>query len=74
MLKSAHADVLDEPHSQIKDLKLYSPDKLDNIKSTHRAIWQIFKNFNLAIYADLLQTFTKPHIESWRNGWETRCH
>ena len=48
---------------------LYPPYKVGGftammIKSTHRAIWQIFKNFNLAIYADLLQTFTKPYIES----------
>lgn len=74
MLKSVHADVLNKPYSQIKDLKLYCPDELDDIKQHHKAIWQIFKNFNLSIYAKLPPSFTKPHIENWCNGWEIRRH
>lgn len=74
MLKSTHADILNKPYAQIKDLKRYCPDELDTIKETHKATWQIFKAFNLKIYQQLPIHFAKPHIENWCNGWEIRRH
>lgn len=74
MLKSTHADVLNKPYAQIKDLKLYCPDKLDDIKANHQQSWQRFKAFIFAIYANLPPIFAKPHVESWCNGWEIRRH
>ncbi|MBE9578444.1 MULTISPECIES: HI_0552 family protein [Moraxella] len=74
MLKSTHAQILNKPYSQIKDLKLHCPDELDNIKHNHKSAWQIFKAFNLQIYQSLPNHFAKPHIQNWCNGWEIRRH
>lgn len=74
MLKSDHADILNKPYSQIKELKLYCPHQLDAIKSNHQSAWQVFKNFNLKIYQNLPADFAKPHIQNWCNGWEIRRH
>lgn len=74
MLKPTHADILNKPYAQIKDLKLYCPDELDTIKHNHKTTWQIFKAFNLKIYQQLPMHFAKPHIENWCNGWEIRRH
>lgn len=74
MLKSTHADILNKPYSQIKELKLYCPDDLEKIKSDHKSAWQIFKEFNLKIYQNLPHDFAKPHIQNWCNGWEIRRH
>ena len=74
MLKSTHVQILNKPYSQIKDLKLHCPDKLDTIKSGHKSAWQIFKAFNLQSYQNLPNHFTKPHIQNWCNGWEIRRH
>lgn len=74
MLKTIHADILNKPYAQIKDLKLYCPDEIDTIKAQHKSAWQVFKAFNLAVYKTLPAYFAKPHIESWCNGWEIRRH
>lgn len=74
MLKSAHAQILNKPYSQMKDLKLYCADELDDIKDKHKSAWQIFKAFNLAVYQTLPNHFAKPHIQNWCNGWEIRRH
>ena len=50
MLKSIHADILNKPFSQIKELKLHYPDDIDSIKQNHKSTWDIFKNFILSIY------------------------
>ncbi|MDO4441442.1 MAG: HI_0552 family protein [Moraxella sp.] len=74
MLKSTHADILNKPYSQIKELKLYCPNDLEKIKEGHKLAWQVFKDFNLKIYQNLPMHFAKPHIENWCNGWEIRRH
>lgn len=74
MLKSAHAQTLNKPYCQIKDLKLYYPDDLATIKESHKQLWQIFKSFILTLYKSLPHDFAKPHIESWCNGWQIRNH
>ncbi|MDO4896783.1 MAG: HI_0552 family protein [Moraxella sp.] len=74
MLKSAHAQILNKPYSQIKDLKLHCANELDDIKANHKSAWQIFKAFNLKIYQNLPSYFAKPHVQNWCNGWEIRRH
>ncbi|WP_066802742.1 HI_0552 family protein [Moraxella oblonga] len=74
MLKSTHADILNKPYSQMKELKLYCPDDLEKIKADHKSAWQIFKDFNLKVYQNLPNDFAKPHIQNWCNGWEIRRH
>ncbi|OOR88175.1 hypothetical protein B0181_08800 [Moraxella caviae] len=74
MLKSAHATTLIKPYSQIKDLKLHHAEQLDDIKESHRHIWQIFKAFNAAVLQKLPADFAKPHVQNWCNGWEIRRH
>ncbi|MDO5050737.1 MAG: HI_0552 family protein [Moraxella equi] len=66
--------MLNKPYAQIKDLKLYCPDDLENIKHNHKTTWQVFKAFNLKVYQNLPINFAKPHIENWCNGWEIRRH
>lgn len=74
MLKSIHADILNKPFSQIKELKLHYPDDIDSIKQNHKSTWDIFKNFILSIYQNLPNNIAKPHVESWCNGWQIRNH
>ena len=74
MLKSIHADILNKPFSQIKELKLHYPDDIDSIKQNHKSTWDIFKNFILSIYQNLPNNIAKPHVESWCNGGQIRNH
>ena len=74
MLKSIHADILNKPFSQIKELKLHYPDDIDSIKQNHKSTWDIFKNFILSIYQNLPNNIAKPHVEIWCNGWQIRNH
>lgn len=74
MLKTTHAQILQKPYHQIKDLKLQYPDQLDAIKANHKTAWNVFKQFNLCVYANLSPIFAKPHIENWCNGWQIRRH
>lgn len=53
----------------------YSPAEVDQIKADFKAVWQVWKQINQNVAAQLPQgQFAKVHVESWTNGWNLRDH
>lgn len=68
--------IFDQPEFSFKKIKeYYSPAEVDQIKARFRSVWQIWKQVNQYVAAQLpAGKFAKVHVESWTNGWNLRDH
>lgn len=73
-IKSNSCELFNIPFFQFSQMKKYCPDLIDGIKTDYRQQWQNWKNVILHVSTQLGTPFSKPHIESWTNGWQVRAH
>lgn len=74
-LPQNYAQIFERDCFTFKQLKeQLSPEEIESIKEQYKTVWQTWKELHLTIYSQLENTFERPKIESWTNGWNLRNH
>ena len=73
-LNAESCELFNIPFYQFAQMKKFCPEDIPAIKANYKLHWDNWKAIIQEVAKQLGMPFTKPHIESWTNGWQVRAH